>query len=424
MPRFNRSVLLNSPSSVCRVVAFCALLAGLITPSAFAAQSLSLTQALNAALEANPELAAARQEIGIAEGARRQAGLIPNPELSYEVEDTRRDTSTTTVTLSQPLELGGKRAARVEVATFGQGIAQVELERRLNGLRADVVQAFYAALRAQTGVDLARQSLDLTERGLRVVEGRVRAGKSSPVEATRAQVQLAEARLQVRRAETEKATAYQQLAQVTGSAVTVFDRLDSANLSPGAPPPADTLLARLEQTAEMRQALAQIDQSDASLGSERAQRIPNLTVSVGSQYDRSERERVNVVGLSMPLPLFDRNQGNILSAARRADQARDLRNAVELRLRSETQTAVNQWATAMQEVESYDKTILPSAQQAVDTATRGFEMGKFGFIEVLDAQRTLIAARGLYLDSLAAATNARAQVERVYGDLGSIANTP
>ena len=424
MPRFNRSVLLNSPSSVCRVVAFCALLAGLITPSAFATQSLSLTQALNAALEANPELAAARQEIGIAEGARRQAGLIPNPELSYEVEDTRRDTSTTTVTLSQPLELGGKRAARVEVATFGQGIAQVELERRLNWLRADVVQAFYAALRAQTGVDLARQSLDLTERGLRVVEGRVRAGKSSPVEATRAQVQLAEARLQVRRAETEKATAYQQLAQVTGSAVTVFDRLDSANLSPGAPPPADTLLARLEQTAEMRQALAQIDQSDASLGSERAQRIPNLTVSVGSQYDRSERERVNVVGLSMPLPLFDRNQGNILSAARRADQARDLRNAVELRLRSETQTAVNQWATAMQEVESYDKTILPSAQQAVDTATRGFEMGKFGFIEVLDAQRTLIAARGLYLDSLAAATNARAQVERVYGDLGSIANTP
>ncbi|PWG67975.1 TolC family protein, partial [Enterobacter mori] len=91
----------------------------------------------------------------------------------------------------------------------------------------------------------------------------------------------------------------------------------------------------------------------------------NLTVSVGSQYDRSVRERVNTVGLSMPLPLFDRNQGNILSASRRADQARDQRNAVELRLRTETQTALNQWSTAMQEVESYDKTILPSAQQAV-----------------------------------------------------------
>ncbi|MBU5236533.1 TolC family protein, partial [Vibrio cholerae] len=81
----------------------------------------------------------------------------------------------------------------------------------------------YAALRAQTGLNLAKQSLELTERGLRIVDGRVRAGKSSPVEATRAQVQLAEAKLQVRRAETLKSTAYQQLAQLIGSSVTAFD---------------------------------------------------------------------------------------------------------------------------------------------------------------------------------------------------------
>ncbi|MGH8484442.1 MAG: TolC family protein [Pseudomonas sp.] len=420
VPWNHRNVLPKTHVSPRMIAALCALLSGLLAPTVFA-QSISLPQALSTAMEANPDLAAARQEIGIAEGVRQQAGLIPNPEVSYEVEDTHRDTSTTTVTLSQPLELGGKRGARIEVATFGQTIAQLELDRRFNALRADVVQAFYSALRTQTGLDLAKQSLDLTERGLRVVEGRVRAGKSSPVEETRAQVQLAEAKLQVRRAETEKATAYQQLAQVTGSSVTVFDRLDSPSLSPGLPPRTEELLAKLEQTAEMRQAVAQIDQSDASVGSEKAQRIPNLTVSVGSQYDRSVRERVNVVGLSMPLPLFDRNQGNILSASRRADQARDQRNAVELRLRTETQTALNQWTTAMQEVESYDKTILPSAQRAVDTATRGFEMGKFGFIEVLDAQRTLIVARGQYLDSLAAATSARAQVERVYGDVGSTA---
>jgi len=321
-----------------------------MAPAALA-QSISLPQALSTAMDANPDLAAARQEIGIADGARKQAGLIPNPTISYDVEDTRRNTSQTTVSLSQTLELGGKRGARVDVATYGQTAAQLELDRRVNGLRADVVQAFYAALRAQTGLDLAKQSLELTERGLRIVDGRVRAGKSSPVEATRAQVQLAEAQLQVRRAETEKATAYQQLAQITGSSVTVFDRLESPTLSPGLPPRTEDLLAKLDQTAEMRQAVVQIDKSDASLGSEKAQRIPNLTVSVGSQYDRSVRERVNTVGLSMPLPLFDRNQGNILSASRRADQARDQRNAVELRLRTETQTALNQWSTAMLKAE-------------------------------------------------------------------------
>lgn len=393
----------------------CLLFSSLASPVALAQERLSLPQALAAAFALNPDFAAAGREIGIAEGGRRQAGLIPNPELSWEVEDTRRDTSTTTVTLSQPLELGGKRGARIDVASAGQTVAQLQLERQRNGLRADVVQAFHAGLRAQVALQLAEQSQALTERGLRVVEGRVKAGQSSPVEATRAQVQLAQAQAQVRRAMSEQLVAYQALARLTGSPQARFTRLDAASLSPGPAPQEQALLAKVEQTADWRQAQAQITQGDASLGAEKAQRIPDLTVSIGSQYSREDRERVNMVGLSMPLPLFDRNQGNVLAAARRADQARDVRNSVELRLRSETRSALSQWATAMQEVQAYDRTILPSAQQAVDTATRGFEMGKFGFLDVLDAQRTLIDARSLYLEALASATDARAQVERIYG---------
>jgi cobalt-zinc-cadmium efflux system outer membrane protein len=404
-----------TPAIPRKIALLCLLLAA--TGSAQASGSLSLPEALSAAFAQNPELAAAGREIGIAEGERRQAGLIPNPELSWEVEDTRRETRTTTVTLSQSLELGGKRGARIAVAGAGQAIAQLDLERQRNGLRADVVQAFHAALRAQTALELAQQSQALTERGLRVVQGRVTAGQSSPVEATRAQVQLAQAQAQVRRAASQRSVAYQALARLTGSPVARFDRLLATDLSPGAAPAVEALLARVEQTAEWRLAAAQVERGEASLGSEKAQRIPDLTVSLGSQYSREDRERVNVVGLSMPLPLFDRNQGNVLVAARRADQARDLRNAVELRLRSETRSALSQWATAMQEVQAYDRTILPSAQQAVDTATRGFEMGKFAFLDVLDAQRTLIEARGLYLQALASATDARAQVERLYGDL-------
>lgn len=397
-----------------KIAWLCLLLAG---PASAQSLSLSLDQALSAAFAQNPELAAVGREIGIAEGERRQAGLLPNPELAWEVEDTRRNTSTTTVTLSQALELGGKRGARIEVAEAGQAVARLELQRQRNGLRADVIQAFHAALRAQTALELAQQSQALTERGLRVVEGRVRAGQSSPVEATRAQVQLAQAQAAVRRAQAERSVARQALARLTGSAEVGFDRLDSASLSPGPAPRAELLLAKVEQTVDWRLAAAQVERGEAGLGSEKAQRIPNLTVSLGSQYSREDRERVNVVGLSMPLPLFDRNQGNVLAAARRSDQARDLRNAVELRLRSDTRSALEQWATAMGEVQAYDRTILPSAQQAVDTATRGFEMGKFAFLDVLDAQRTLIEARGLYLDALASATDARAQVERIYGEL-------
>lgn len=138
---------------------------------------------------------------------------------------------------------------------------------------------------------------------------------------------------------------------------------------------------------------------------------------MGSQYDASVRERVNLVGVSMPIPLFNRNQGNVLSAARRADQARDLRNAAELRLRTETRQALDQWSTASNEVQSFNQVILPAAQNAVDTATRGFEMGKFNFIEVLDAQRTLISARTQYIAAVAQSTDAWVRIERIYGDL-------
>ncbi|KPW13743.1 CzcC family cobalt/zinc/cadmium efflux transporter outer membrane protein [Pseudomonas amygdali pv. ulmi] len=407
-----------------KVAALCLLLLPFAAPGIAAAQGISLAQALEAAFARNPELAAAQWEIGVAEGDRQQAGLIPNPVVSWEVEDTRRETSTTTVMLSQALELGGKRGARIEAASKGQDAARLELERRGNELRAEVVQAFYAAARAQAGLDLARQSRTLAERGLQVAEGRVRAGKVSPVEATRAQVQLAETDLLVRRAETLKINSNRELARTTGSPVASFERLEYADLSPGKLPPSAKLLTAINQSAELRLAQAQIEQREAALGSERAKRIPDLTVSVGSQYSREESERVNVVGLSMPLPLFDRNQGNVLAASRRADQSRDLRNAVELKLRTQTQSALDQWSTAAQEVESFNQVILPAAQRAVDTATRGFEMGKFGFLEVLDAQRTLISARSQYLESLATATEARVAVERIHGDLNRFSLNP
>ncbi|MDP1050915.1 TolC family protein, partial [Klebsiella quasipneumoniae] len=119
-----------------------------VTASAVQAQTLTLDTALQNAFANNPELAAARWEIDIAEGGRQQAGLIPNPVVSWDAEDTRRDSRTTTIKLSQTLELGGKRGARVDVATRAQDAAALTLEQRRNGLRADVIDSYYAALRA------------------------------------------------------------------------------------------------------------------------------------------------------------------------------------------------------------------------------------------------------------------------------------
>ncbi|MDY0833292.1 TolC family protein [Pseudomonas sp. SED1] len=389
----------------------------LMTVQGVNAQTLTLESALQTAFANNPDMAAAQWEIDIAQGGRQQAGLIPNPVASWDAEDTRRNSRTTTVKLSQTLELGGKRGARIDVATRAQEAAALTLEQRRNGLRADVIDGYYGALRAQERLDLAQRSLALAERGLVVANGRVTAGKSSPVEATRAQVQLSEIRLEFNRAQMGLTDAYRRLAASTGAASTDFQAVATqAQAAPELPPTAQ-LLGRLQQTVELRLAELKIAQGEAALGLEKAQRIPDLDVSIGSQYDASVRERVNVVGVSMPIPLFNRNQGNVLAASRRADQARDLRNAAELRLRTETRQALDLWQTANTEVRSFNQQILPAAQSAVDSATRGFEMGKFNFLEVLDAQRTLIAARTQYLAATAQATEAWVRIERIYGDL-------
>lgn len=415
---------LRKSLSVIGALSAAVMLAG--TPLSGVAQvpTLTLNQALDSAFANNPELAAAQWEIGIAQGDRQQAGLIPNPQVSWQAEDTRRNSRTTTLMLDQPLELGGKRGARIEVARYAQDAAGVELERQRNALRADVIEAFYSASTAQQRLLLTQQSLQLAERGLSVAQGRINAGKSSPVEATRAQVQLSEVRLELRRAERDQANAWQQLAQVTGSPQAEFARVEEPAGSLPAIPPPPVLLSRLTETAELRLAQLQITQKEASLGLEKAQRIPDLTVSVGSQYSETDRERVNVVGLSMPIPLFNRNQGNVLAAARRADQARDLRNATELRLRTEIQSTLDQWATANTEVNAFNQVILPAAQSAVDSATRGFEMGKFNFLDVLDAQRTLIGARSQYIQAMADSTSARVRIERIFGDTDALTRTP
>jgi outer membrane protein, heavy metal efflux system len=228
---------------------------------------------------------------------------------------------------------------------------------------------------------------------------------------------LSEIRLEFNRAQIGLTDAYRRLAASTGSASADFASVAPPSQSTPALPPAAQLLARLEQTTELRLAELQILQNEANVGLEKAQRIPDLDVSIGSQYDASVRERVNLVGVSMPIPLFNRNQGNVLAATRRADQARDLRNAAELRLRTETRQALDLWQAANNEVRAFNQQILPAAQSAVDAATRGFEMGKFNFLDVLDAQRTLIAARTQYLTATSQATDAWLRIERIYGDL-------
>lgn len=377
-------------------------------------RTVTLAEAIQLAIETSPELSAARREVEAAEGSRIQAGVLQNPTLHVEVEDQRRDTRTTTVLLSQPFELGGKRGARIDAADRAIDVARVQLEGRQADLRANATAAFFSTLISQERVRLAQASLDLARNGSQAAGRRVTAGKISPVEETKAKVAEASVRLELIQAQGELQTNLQQLRAVTGGTVTIT-AVSGDSLAIPKPLPQETIEERVANAPSIRQSRLEVRRLGALADLEKAKRIPDITLNAGAKRDQEMGRNQAVVGISIPLPFFDTNRGNLLEALRRQDKADDEARALELRLRAEVGAASQRYESATSEVLALQSDILPGAQSAFDAATKGFELGKFGYLDALDAQRTLLQARAQYLRSLADTHRAITDLDRLLG---------
>ncbi|MRW92059.1 TolC family protein [Duganella sp. FT80W] len=381
-------------------------------PVRASAQTLTLEQAVARTLSTSPELRAAAIDVAIADGAREQAGLRPNPELSLLREGMSSANRTDTIQLSQPLELGGKRSARIQLAEQDQALAEADLGVVRATLRAEVSAAFLQALTAQEHVALARQSLQLASKATHAASRRVAAGKISPLEQTRSSVAEAGAQLELSQAEADAAQARRRLAAFWGSSAPLDDALQAPDSEPAALPPLAQLQASLDTSPQLRRARQQITREEAQLNLTKAERHPDLTLTVGSKKDQQSTLTQTVVGISVPLPLFNRNQGNMLSALRRVDKARTEAELARLHTTQALADAYQRVTLADQQIAVMRADILPAAQSAFDAAVTGFELGKFGFIDVLDAQRTLFQSRAQYLSALSTRHRALADLQR------------
>ena len=377
---------------------------------------LTLAAALHYALESNPDLAAARNEVAAVAATIRQAGTRPNPEVSALVEDTRSSTRTNTLQLAQPIELGGKRAARIEAASLGRDAAEADLQIKRAEIRAAVITAYFDVVVAQERVRLAEASTALAQRATKASTNRVIAGKASPVEETKSKVAEANVRVEHLQAASELASARKRLTSTWGNTSPRFLRTDaSSDKLPTAAPHSD-LAARLANAPAIVRARLEIDRRKALVQVEKSRRTPNLTLTLGAKRDQQVGRTQTVLGLSMPLPLFDRNQGNLLEALRRANKAEDELASAQIRVDGDLAQAEERLRAALQELDLIQKEILPGATSAYDAASIGFDAGKFGFLDVLDAQRTLLQAKSQYLRVLSDAHRAAADIDRVLGE--------
>jgi cobalt-zinc-cadmium efflux system outer membrane protein len=397
-----------------------ALAACALTGSAAAGEApLTLPAAIERALAANPGLRAAASELAAQEGAIQQAGVLPNPELELLREGRERNNRTTTAQLGIPFELGGKRAARVDAAQQERALAQASLDALSAQLRADTVAAFYELAAAGERQRLAQELVALAERATQAAARRVDTGKASPLEATRARVAQSSLQIEAIGAARELAAARIRLASLWGGDPAALVIAAPSAIDVPAAPPLAGLEARLATAPDMRRALAGLAHRGALLRVEQSRRLPDVTLIVGTQRESSNEgptaPRRAVLGVSVPLPLFNRNSGAVLESRRRVDKARDELDAERVRLRAALAQAHGQLTAASEEAALIRKEVVPGAEQAFQAASRGYELGKFGLIDVLDAQRTLVQSRHQYLKAVLESYRALADIERLVG---------
>ncbi len=379
---------------------------------------LTLEAALGFAVRANPSIAVAQREREAIEGTRVQAATRPNPTISTSIQDTRSDTRQIFLQLNQEIELGDKREARLEAADAFHKKATAELDSKKAEIHANVVTAFYEVLAAQERLKLNKSSLEVANLALDAAAKRVRAGKSSPVEETKSKIAESSAKIEVNQATSQLNSTRKRLSALWGNPLPVFERAegDVENI----PPVSNIadLSAAIDNSPAMHLAKLEILARDGVTKIERSKSTPNITISAGV-VNNQELGGLNqaLLGLSVPIPLFDRNQGNLQEALSRQYKAQD--ELVELRAQLEANlgSQYERLNAARQTSESLRTEILPSAQSAFDAANKGFSAGKFSFLDVLDAQRTLFQAKSQYIQALLDAHQAVAEIERILGDV-------
>jgi len=383
--------------------------------------AITLRDAVAAALLRHPTLAADSWAVRSHEARALQAGALPNPELTVEVENVggqgdRADfeRTETTLWLWQLVELAGKRSKRRAVAEQRGELARWDYEARRLAVLTATTKAFVAVLAEQERLRRAADLEGLSEASVGEMRRQLAAGAVSPVDVAQAEVVHAGAQLDRGRVERSLVNRRAALAATWGSESPRFTAL-RGDLGDGvsAPPPLAGLVARLDANPDVARWDSELAEREAQLALARAGRVPDPTLGIGGRHFSDNGDNALVFQFTLPLPVFDRNRGNVLAAGRDLARARADRAAAELSVRMTLVRRHADLAAAFAETVVLRQRSIPSAERAFAGTRGGHRQGLFNGYDVLAAQRTLVDLRVREVDALLAYHHARADVERL-----------
>ncbi len=356
-------------------------------------RTFDLDRIIDLALERNPMIEGAQSVIQQNEGSQIQAGAYPNPTIVAQtadatIQDPRNGDRITErgVMVNQTVEWPGMRAARQHAADAGLAGATVGLEEAKLNLIAEVKQAFYELLLAERTVDLLQQNLEIVQEVARIVRARVRSGEGPQFEAVKADVEVLKAKQEMTKAknavrvklvglDTLTAGALGPRYKVQGDFRSLRDRLD----------PEQMAARDLSQHPLLKRQGKLVEQAELTVTKERQGRVPNVTLFGG--YAREIGREAVMAGVSLPTPLWYRQQGHIATAL--GTQRKE--EAELIRAKNDLARAINQHAreaeTAQEQILVYEEGLLKEAQEALRIAQLSFRQGASSLLDVLDAQR-------------------------------------
>lgn len=361
--------------------------------------TLTLTDALRRTLAANPKLTAAERDIGIAAGKRLQASAIPNPEISFELDNALgsgnfrgTQSAESTLQLSQLIELGGKRDARIAA-----GSAEVENARwqraalRLE-LASETAVAYFSVLSGQRKLQIYDVHIASLERLTPLLQRRVDAGASSPAETGRAQLAADLVRVERERARTALAISRRELAVLMGSDIPDFSQVAGDLNRVFRPPSLPAILRGLDNNPQLIRWTAVRAQRDAELISARLKAVPDVKVGVAWRHFRETNDNAIRIGASIAIPVWDQNLGGIQEARESRVKVEAERASSRAALLLTLGKAYESLIGTAREIDILRNSALPNARRVTEAIESGYGQGRFTLLEVLDSQSAAAAA--------------------------------
>ncbi|RMD55185.1 MAG: TolC family protein, partial [Nitrospirae bacterium] len=182
----------------------------------------------------------------------------------------------------------------------------------------------------------------------------------------------------------------------------------------------DVLLKRISKNPDIARWFKEIQQKEAALELEKARKFPNLTLTGGIRHKSAVDDNVFIMELSIPIPIFNRNQGDILRAKYRLNNAIEMKKVVSLRVTTSLSDAYKDLSKAYEAIKIMDREVLKNAQSTFDAVREGYRQGKFDLLNVLDAQRTLFSVKEQYIMILTSYHTSIAEIERLIGGSGLV----